>query len=319
MRLVAAVLSCVSLAVAQQPPTAKDFLFSNYENTMSVDLKRMREREVWDELQASALKMLFGMIEKESGFELDAVDRFTVATRMPKGSKDFVRDSLEVFVTEGNQPLALPPRVTGGIWEDREVGGKQVRYRERFDSGRIFYVPHPHVHVEGSLAVLQPILEKERHVGLPSADVMSMLSGREDRLAYMVGSMSHPNVRRQFGALLEEPEWPENDEPTFFGMQVLVRGDEDDPHLVVEVSLRHARAGDGLAISRQAAEARVAALAEDRRFLSLRKVMKGAQFETHGTDLVVRMDLGRVRNAVGQLAALLMPLMMPGEPVRKGG
>lgn len=316
MRTAICVCLATAMAVAQETsadkaPTAKHFLFSGYENTMHIDLKRMREREVWDELQVSALKLVLSMVEKESGFALDDVDRFTLATRVPKDSKDFVRDAVEVFVTEGNRPLQLPPRVNSRIWEDREVGGKQVRYRERFETGRIFYVPHPHVHVEGSLTLLQPILEKSGHVGLPAADVMSMLSGREDRLAYTVGTMAHPNVRKQFGQLLNEPAWPAGDEPTFFGVQVLVAGDEDDPHLVVEMALRHARAGDGLEVSRKAAEQRVAELAKDRRFLSLRKVLRAAEFATDGTDLVMRMDLGRVRNAVGQLAALLMPLMMP--------
>ncbi|MCK5941539.1 MAG: hypothetical protein KAI24_06190 [Planctomycetes bacterium] len=315
MRLVTGVLALASVGFAQQQqqPTARDFLFSGFENTMSVNLKAMREREIWDELEVSALKLAFRQIEKEAGFELDAVDRFTLAVKVPKDSKDVVRDTLEVYVTEGNRPLSLPPRVSGRNWESREVAGKTVRYRERYESGRIFYVPHPHVQVEGSWTLLRPILEKDGHRGLPSPDVMSLLSGRDDRLAYAVGSMEHPSVRAQFGAMLGDPEWPTDDEPRFFGLQVLVRGDRDDPHLVVEAALRHARVGDGLAISKQGAEQLLAKLVDDQRLMSLRKVLKAAQFEVDGTDLVLRLDLGRVRNAVGQLAALLLPLMTPQE------
>src|SRR5262245_62758789 len=66
--------ACAALP-AQSPLTAKSFLPSDYRNVVYANLAAMRDKGIWDELEASVLKAVFQQMEKEAGFELRALDR----------------------------------------------------------------------------------------------------------------------------------------------------------------------------------------------------------------------------------------------------
>jgi len=320
--LLAATIAVGQKTSADKAPTAREFVFSGYENTIFADLKAMRDREIWDELEATALKFAFGMIEKDLGFPLDDLDRFTVAVQMPPNDVDgieSVKQQGQVYIYEGNKLLPVPDKVSGGGWTKEKVGERQVMARNGFVGEELWLQPHPNVQVTGTRRLLEPILTKPRHVGMPAAELMSLLSGREERLLYLVVCLEHPRMKQQiFTDLLGAPEWAEGEAPRYLGFSVLAGGDEDDPHLFAEAVLRHVRVSDGIEVSSQAADAWVERMLADPRYLGMRAVLKKAEKKVDGTDVMLHVDLGRVRNAVGQLATLAVPLFRGmGGPVRR--
>jgi hypothetical protein len=108
-------------------------------------------------------------------------------------------------------------------------------------------------------------------------------------------------------------DWPEDDMPQLLGARLLATGDEDDPHLTVEAVLRHQKAGDGIKVTEALSDGLLEKFRANPQMRLLRPLLKKVVKEVDGTDLVLRLDLGRVRNAVGHLATLALPMFMGGE------
>ena len=181
------------------------------------------------------------------------------------------------------------------------------------DEALAYVRPSKNLQAWGAASVIKAALDGKRAAGLPSSDVMSLSTGRGKRLAYMVADASERTTRNTFlGQLFAGTEWPADDMPTFVAARVLATGDEDDLHLVLEGTLRHAKIGDGLKVSEQAIDAllkRGLAMPQLRMF---RKILKRAEKKTSGSDVTVRVDLGRSRHAVGNLSMVLAPLFLMG-------
>ena len=145
--------------------------------------------------------------------------------------------------------------------------------------------------------------------GVPSGDVMSLTVGQEDLLGYAVLDFGDRAIQEDVTDLLGEPDWAEDDKPTFLAVRLSTQGDDDDPHLKLEVVVRHGKDGEGLVVSEKAVNERLKelmAVKEARLFLPL---LKQIQHKRDRTDAIWSVDLGRARD-FGGTVSMLAPLLM---------
>lgn len=306
MKMLALAASLLAFApvVAQTKPapvfTARSFLPDQYQNVAFVDLAALRDHGIQDVLDASVLKTVFTQLEKETGFPLTSLDR---ATQVAVAGGDEVRHRT-VTVLEGNKELPLPPWVTGGRWTE-STAGEHVLYRREGRVSDVFVCPRPNLQVFGDDEFVLPALEGKRGGGGPCPDVMSLLSGRGDHLAYAVFFLdTERNARRVLDALFPETKWPEGGKPTFFVFRLRKIGTADDPHVELELVVRHEKEGDGVTTTDAAWDALLERLKKDAGWLSFRPLLARAQKRRDHADVVVAADLGTPREAVGHAALL---------------
>jgi hypothetical protein len=300
-------LAAQTTAKPPAPLTAKAFLPDDHRHVACADLAAMRTRGIWDELEVSVMKMIFSQLEREIGFPLASLDRVTMVAALPDGIGGNQLPK-QIVVFEGNAPLPLHDRVAG--WPMETIANHEVRRRP---NGRDLLVqPRPELYVEGLEEWVRRPLEGQPYTGAPCADVMSLLSGRADQLAYFAIDITHPQLKNNLLAkLFPDVEWPEGEAPTFLCLRVLVLGDADDPHLGIEAVLRHAREGEGVTISEKAADAFLAGLPKIPEMRAALPVLKKVEKKRDHGDLVYGVDLGRARDAIGHLATLAVPIFTP--------
>lgn len=302
--LACCLLSSLLAAQTSKPavPAAKSFLPDDYRLVAHADLAAMRVRGVWEEFEVSALNLAFQQMRKEAGFPLAHLDRVTIVGDLPPVEEGRRPTSRSVMVLEGNTELALPDYLQQ--WTQETVGAFQVR-RGR---ARSCVLLDGKVRLEGDTELLAPVLEGHPRAGMPCADVMSLLSGRTDQLAYLVVDVSHPHTKSLLQRLFPSGDWPEGEAPTFLCARVLVLGDADDPHLGLEAVLRHGKAGEGMAKSEAVADAFLAKMRDDPRLRVLKPILAKVEKRRDPIDLVYRADFGRARIAIGHLATLVLPM-----------
>jgi hypothetical protein len=223
--------------------------------------------------------------------------------------QDF-RDVKQVAVIESSKKLGLPESILRGGWKKDTVGAFEV-YRHPQDD-EVTVCPRPEMRVVGSASIVEPVLEGKPHTGQPCADILSLLSGRGDNLVYLAVDVSGPVLRESLLArLLPGVTWPENDGPTFMLARVRAIGDDDDPHLEVEGVLRHSKDGEGLATTGKAVDEWLEKMKQDPQLRALEPLWPSLVRKVDRTDLTLRLDLGRSRDAVGKLAVLLSPVFRP--------
>jgi hypothetical protein len=298
---------------AQTKLTGKSFLPPDYTNVVSVDLAAMRALGIWDDIEASVLKVAFKAMEKELGWPLANLDRITAVAVVNADAADMAvigRDLRQVFVLEGNAPLALSP-ATQQHGAQETIGEYQVRVRHGSDQS-VYVNPRPELQVWGSRGLIAPVLEGTPSNGQPAADLMSLLSGRGDTFAYFVfDTRSVPFRQRFVVGFLGEAGWPDDDFPQFLSVRVRAIGKKDDPRLQVDAVLRHAKAGAGLQATEKAVKAWLTKSAADPRFAAMKSLWSKVEVKMQAGDLVVGLDLGRSRDAVGALTALALPIIQP--------
>jgi hypothetical protein len=255
--LAATTLALASLT-AQQPFRASDYLPQDYRNFQRIDLKALRETGIWEELRTSALQMMLGAVEKEAGFELEALDRVTQVAVVAQQSEQR-RDPDRVMVFEGNTSLGTPDRVANtSAYEAQRIGVFDVMVTET-DRAWVFFRPRPEVQVEGALSLLEPLLTGPRNPGGPCPDVLSLQSTRERRLIEVGLDLGERAMRDEvLGKLFADTEWPDGGAPRVLYGRVHDHGDADDPHVMIEVVLRHVDDGDGMAVTVKAHDALIA-------------------------------------------------------------
>jgi hypothetical protein len=313
MRAAALAVLCALPLAAQTKLTGKSFLPPDYTNVVSVDLAAMRTLGIWDDVEASVLKVAFKSMEKELGWPLANLDRVTaiaVVNADATGMPVIGRDLRQVFVLEGNAPLPLSPAMQQNGAKET-VGEYQVRVQHGSD--RTLHVnPRPELQVWGSSDLIAPVLEGKPSNGQPAADLMSLLSGRGDTFAYFVFDTRSGTFRERFVvSFLGDAGWPDGDAPQFLSVRVRAIGKKDDPHLQIDAVLRHAKAGAGLDATEKAVKAWLGKLAADARFAALKSLWSKVEVKQQAGDLVVGLDLGRSRDAVGALTALALPIIKP--------
>ena len=244
-------LCAPALTQTSAPLTARSFLFDDYRTVLSLDLKTLRDTGVWDELAPSGIQGITSLFEQGMGFELDLLDRL-VMTRGRHGEEEAVD---YVMVLEGNAPLGKPGDLERGFYQLEAVGGGELYKSEWGDEA--FTTPAPKLHVYGSERALRSVLEGAPRRGLPSPDVMAFTAGKKHVILSAVADLvMEPEplemLREVMAEHLDGMAWPDGDAPSSMAARVTVIGDEDDPHIQLEVMLRHGTAGEGLAFSERA-------------------------------------------------------------------
>lgn len=311
-----AVLLVASLP-AQKAIPADAFLPPDYRTIVAVDLVALRDRGIWDELEGSLLAVALRGLEREAGFPLECLDRLRASVFMPP---DWQGDSPppQIMVLEGRERLDLPESVRNNdSWQETEVAGHPVWTRRHGRREDLIVTLPPHVRVEGCRSLIEPVLLGRHGRSQPAPDVMSLLSGRGDNLAYMVfdvGStkVQHPLVEQVFPGI----EWPAEDAPTFVMLRLRARGTADDPQLELEGVVRHQKGEAGLEASEAAVQRWLEGLAQHPQYGAVKHVWRRIALLRDGTDLVARLPLGRARDSVGTLAILFAPLFQRPQTVQ---
>jgi hypothetical protein len=307
-------LSLATASSSQEPLAAKSFLPDDHRNVIVADLAAMRAKGIWDEMEASALKVLLAQLQKETGMAVRAIDRIVMVAD-PGAARPGERrrgDVQQVLVIEGNAPLGMS-EAAKRFGEEVTIGGHATRSR----MGELSLNPRPEVYVAGTESLVRPVLEGKPYRGTPSADVMSLLAGREGPLAYFVMDVTTPMLRAN---LLEpafpDTTWPDGEGPTFVCVRLLATGDPDDPHLGIEAVVRHAKDGDGVATSQTGLEALRDRLVAMPQLRALKPVLAAMTTKADRGDVVCTLDLGRARDAVGHVAVLAGMLFVTGTEAR---
>ena len=303
-------VACSAAVPAQSKFDARHWLPSEYQNVVHVDFAALRERGIWDELYSGLMKVTLQSLEREAGFPLVHLDRLTMIAEPPRTEGGVTRRTRDVLVLEGNAPLAVPDRIKGSpYWHAAEVGKYEVMQRETSGS-EVFFQPNPAVQVRGSTELLQPMLDGVPSAGMPCPDIMSLLSGPDGELLYFVLHLENELLRRRIvRSMFPGTEWPEGERPQYLMVRLLASGDEDDPRLVAEAVMRHGTAGEGVAITEQAVNAFLKRSGQDPQLRLLAPVFAAAEPVTDRTDVTVRVDLGRAREATGKIAMLAIPIL----------
>ena len=297
-------------------PKARHFLPNGYGSVMTIDMKKMRASGVWDELCASQLvKLLRGLYESESGITLDAIDRATLVSDVASDRASLgpgVTDdgghtagTYEVITIEGNADLGNGSQAYDGRYAEATVAGYTLLQDEWVNGACILKVS-PTLLVYGRTSMLVSVLEGKSRGGLPAGDVMSFTAGLKNLLGYFIGDIQkHPENRGLLESVLPGAVWPKDDEPTFFCVRLFVTGDEDDPHLQLDFSLRHGKNGPGLVVTEQAVAAGLKGLMAMKEMRIVLPLLKKIQYERDRTDAVWRLHLGRARGFGGTLGLLV--------------
>jgi hypothetical protein len=294
---------------AQTKLTAKSFLPPDYTNVVSVDLAAMRAIGVLDDIEASKLKAHLRMLDLGTGWPLARLDHLTLASVIGAsagGQSPNDGACKRVCVLEGSAPLTIAPviQVTG----NREIVAGHEVVAPSSDSETVYVNPQPRMQVFGSRDLVVPVLEGKPWNGRPAADVMSLLSGSGDNLAFVVCDLRGASYRRGFILGVLGAKWAD-DSPRVMSARVFTIGKQDEVHLLIEVVIRHDQAGGGLRASEAAVRAWLARAAVDPGFTAMKSLWTKVELKQQVGDLVVSLDFGRPRDAAGALTELLLPMV----------
>lgn len=302
-------LSAITICAAVLPSQAKaltgqQFLLDEYTTVAHIDLQKMRDTGIWDEFSGSTLKMILGMAEEANEVSLDAIGQVTSVSRPSSQGQ-----TQEIVVIEGTAAIGALGKQHPDRYHVSTVGAHSILL-DQWSPGDAVMEVTPKLRVYGPSPLIQQVLNGRPRSGLPSADVMSFTAGKKDLLIYAVFDLGLDTASREvLNKALADTSWPADDAPTFACIRVFATGDEDDPHLTVEVVLRHGKDGDGLAVSEKAATAALARVHKMQEARILRPLLKKIEHNRDGTDATWRLDLGRARDVAGLLGTL-SPFLM---------
>lgn len=300
---------------AQEPFKVSDYVPNDYRVVMRADLKAMRDQGIWDELENGAMKMLLAAMERESGFALVALDRVMMVASFAADAPPR-HDPDRIVIMEGNAQLELPHSATRNTnYQPAKIGGHDVLVHSQ--SSWLYFQPRPEVRIEGARAALEPMLSGKPSAGQPCADILSLRSTRKDSLVEMAFDLTIPTLRDEtIGKLFADTEWPEGQAPQFLYARMHAIGDADDPHFGVELVLRHVGDGDGVAVTEKAIDGLLAKVAAEPKLKMVQQLLAKLERTRDRGDLILKLDLGRARDAGGKLAMAMMATMTTSTEVQ---
>jgi len=309
-------LLVAALPAQSQKLKARNFFFDGYTTVFCIDMKKVRDVGVWDDFCVGPAKMALNLTEKMGGYKFEELERVTMVRKAAVAGDGSDGDGYEVVAIESSG-------VIGDLWNEFgewsavEVADYTLMVNEWEGHGAYVRVT-PNLRVSGPTEVLETVLGGELRSGLPSGEVMSLTAGQKGLLAYGVIDLRDGALLREVKEnILPDADWPSDDPLALVCIRLLMRGDEDDPHVSLEVVLRHRKDGAGLVASEAAvtlALQKLRARKEARMFLPL---LKKVQRSRDATDAVWRLDLGRARVAAGMLStlALTVPVLLASNEV----
>lgn len=286
----------------QKPLKPRQFLFDDYTSVVHLDMKRVCDLEIWETVVGSPLGVVLAKGQEEIGFPLERLDAITTVFRWDDAEKEM----REITVLEGHAPLTRAED-RYDRWIKDEIHGQAV-LRDSWAKGGLSFDWTDKVRIEGREQFLAPVLAGKPRIGLPAADVMSLTVGIKDLLGYVVFDLRTDSFRNVFlRDVMPDASWPEGDAPTFFCARVAAIGDPDDSHVQLEMVVRHGKAGAGVAATQKQVEAGIQQLLDEPKLRLIRPMLKKIKREVDGSDAIWRVDLGRSRNVVGNLAGMSLP------------
>lgn len=313
MKRASLALSAITIGAAILPSqtkalTGQQFLLDEYTTVAHIDMQKMRDMGIWDELRGSTLKMILGMAEEANEVSLEAIRQVTMVRQPAPQDGEHARTQ-EIIVIEGAEAIGEIGKKYPDRYQATTVGDYSVLLDQWMTDEAVIQIS-PKLRVYGPRMLIQQVLSGQPRSGLPSADVMSFTAGKQNLLIYLVGDLGPGCVSRELlNAALPDTTWPADDAPTLACIRVFATGDEDDRHLTVEVALRHGKDGEGLVVSEKAATAALARVSKMQEARILRPLLKEIEHQRDGTDTIWRLDLGRARDVAGLLGTL-SPFLM---------
>ncbi|MEC8652750.1 MAG: hypothetical protein VXY92_09325 [Planctomycetota bacterium] len=307
-------LCAASLAQTAPPLQARNFHFDEYRTVIRLDMKAIRDTGVWDELLAGGAKVVSQLVRDELGFDLDVLDRLSTTRRAVEGRAM----SDHVLVMEYNADVGVPPAYGSDRYRVSAVGPYTLHVDSRGHESMV--MPSARMLVVGGEQRLREILGGKPRAGLPSADVMSLTAGKQGTLAeFVVDLAQDPWLMKDIEGALQDVNaaqgvnaaiaWPEGASPELVSGRVSAVGDEDDPHLLLEVVFRHGAASSGLEVTERAVAAGIAALKKTPEARMFWPLLNKVEYKRSVTDGIWRVDLGRARS-FGGIAATAAPLIL---------
>ena len=163
-------LASLSAQEAPQPDKhlqARNFFFDNYSSVATVDVQRLRELGILDELQSSLMAIALAQMEPSMGFSVDALNRVSTVSRW---NPDGLRME-DIIVMEGAAELPYHSVLESWQWTKDKLGALDI-LRRAYDESEIDVHVHKTLRVSGPEQFLRPVLEGKPRAGLPSADLM---------------------------------------------------------------------------------------------------------------------------------------------------
>lgn len=295
---------------AQDTFRAQDFLNDGYRDIIAIDFAQLRQTGVWDEINIGATKLLLGVFEKSVGTSLENLERFRMVPCADLSAPTNKRVLGNLMITEGNAALRPLVGLNEKFWVREPLGEHELVYRKNMSYGSVS--PFPNVRLTGPLAHLRAKLPHAKQPartrpGLPCPDILSLMSARKDGLlAYAITDL-HRSDRTDILAQFDDVSWPADDEPQFILVRILATGDVDDPHVAVEIVVRHTKAGAGIQVTDQAISKEFDTVIKTPRYRFFAKSLQARKQSVDGCDLSITVDLGRARHATGNIEMLVSP------------
>ncbi len=290
----AATACCVALP-AQQPFLTADYLPDGYRNIVVVDFAQLRDTGVWDEIGTGAVALGLRQFEQMMEVKFDDLDSFTMVPRratVANGRKGFEN----LMIVRGSKPLEQLRAPEGGLKVIELVGDKALRYQPGFSYGTLAATDR--VHITGQLAHLRARAKGPTKRGHPCPDLLSLVSARKKGLlGYVILDLVDQSFDEELKRLLPDETWPEQGGPEFGMLRVAATDDPDDPHLRLEVVLRHRSPGAGVALTAKAVKVALDQLNDSPRLRTIKKAIGEPRHQIDGSDVSITFDLGRARTA----------------------
>lgn len=290
---------------AQQACRAEDYFDDGYRSIVSVDFAQIRGSGVWDEMDIGAAKLLLHLVEQQLETSFEDLDRFRMVSfaGLPKAVGEEPGSNL--MIVERNVPFGPPDGVVGGRLRREQVGAHELLYQEGFGYGQC--QPAPNVRLIGRLAHLRKKLAGPKQPGLPCPDIMSLLSERKSGLlGYVVVDLGAVELGEDLLPEVPAGTWPADDRPQFGMVRLAAVGEVDDPHLVLEVVVRHLKSGAGVMVTDRLVRRELEAVIKAPQWRRFAKMLKHREQIINAGDLSVTVKIGRARNAIGVLDVVML-------------
>jgi hypothetical protein len=311
------VASLVPLAAQAPKLDARSFTPAGYRAEMFVDFAALNEHGIWDAVRRSAAGTLFGMLEQQLGFELAELAQIHAYPEIPDGQpRDEGRRQGGLAVFTGSDKVVLP--TPAGYRRDK-VGDYEASIQDGEWAAAdpdLWLQVRPGLLVYATQHLVRPVVEGKAAAGVPEAEFLLLTSGK--------GGLAHVVVTLTDAMLADMPfPVPEgvlhaDDMPRFFALRLRLApqgakdGEEQEPEVVLDAIVRHETGKQGPEAVRTLAQKALDEAKEHPRLGALKRFWSRIELRVDGRDVAARLPLGRPREAAGNLATLIAPLMLLG-------
>lgn len=297
----------------QQPKLGpRSFFPKEYVGEAYVNMRALKETDLWEELErnliAGPMMMAFRM---EFGFRFRDLDELRCAMLPRKiegeGYRSVRTDMVTVF--QSSRELGLPGK-RKQEWDGNRRTGKKVGGFDVVQEGpdqndpnswrrpMLFVVPRPKCLVHGHKHLVEPVLTGGRRGGVPHPELMAFTAGKRP-LAYIAQKLSHDRELLQNMAPFPFEWYTADDAPRFLMLRLDIDGESQEASAVLTIRFTDGKRGPKL--FEDSFKESFKKLDTDpylKRIQQLKTLAKQLKFETKGTDLLIRCDMGKAAEAM---------------------